>query len=63
MNSKRLIGSHISNSEEARQANDLVIDNRIHPLVSRVDKFENLPRAINAVFNGEVAGKAVVEFD
>ena len=63
MNSKRLIGSHISNSQEARQANDLVIDKRIHPLVSRVDNFENLPKAINAVFNGEIAGKAVVEFD
>jgi D-arabinose 1-dehydrogenase-like Zn-dependent alcohol dehydrogenase len=63
MNSKRLIGSHISNSQEARQANDLVLDKRIHPLVSRIEKFENLPRAINAVFNGEVAGKSVIEFD
>lgn len=63
MNSKKLIGSHISNSREARLANDLVISKRIHPLVSRVEKFENLPRAINSVFNGEVAGKSVVEFE
>ena len=63
MNSKRLIGSHISNSNEARLANELVRDRVIHPHVSVVEKFEELPKVINAVFNGKVTGKAVVEFD
>jgi NADPH-dependent curcumin reductase CurA len=31
--------------------------------VSVVEKFEELPKVINAVFNGKVTGKAVVEFD
>jgi crotonyl-CoA reductase len=63
MNSKRLIGSHISNSNEARLANELVRDKIIHPHVSMVEKFEELPKVIDAVFNGKVTGKAVVEFD
>jgi crotonyl-CoA reductase len=63
MSSKKLIGSHIANSREARLANEMVRDQIIHPHVSMVESFEQLPSVIKAVFNGNIPGKAVVEFD
>lgn len=60
MQVKSIIGSHISNSTEAAQANKLVIDKKIRTTVTEVASFLELPDLVDKLDYGKVSGKAVV---
>ncbi len=60
MQVKSIIGSHISNSAEAAQANELVLSGKIRTTVSEIAPFSELPSLVDKLNNGNVTGKAVV---
>ena len=60
MNVKSVIGSHISNRDEAQSANKLVMDGTIKTTVSDIAPFEQLPDLLEKLKSGCVLGKAVV---
>ena len=45
MRQKRLQGSHFANDEQARGLNQLVIDKKVDPCLSRVFPFDEIPLA------------------
>lgn len=60
MQVKSIIGSHISNSTEAFQANNLVMSGKIQTTVSEIAPFRELPNLVDKLNDGSVTGKAVV---
>jgi crotonyl-CoA reductase len=60
MQVKSVIGSHISNRQEAAEANQLVMEKRIVPVVSHQAAFGELPVLLDHLRAGRVVGKAVV---
>ena len=60
MQVKRIIGSHISNSDEAALANGLVLDGKIRTTVSTIAPFSEIADLIDQLNEGHVMGKAVV---
>lgn len=60
MQVKSVIGSHISNRQEAAEANQLVMENKIVPVVSHQADFGELPSLVDHLRSGRVVGKAVV---
>jgi len=60
MNVKSVIGSHLSNREEAQSAHQLVLDGTIKTTVSDIAPFEQLPVLLKKLQSGCVLGKAVV---
>jgi crotonyl-CoA carboxylase/reductase len=45
MRQKRLQGSHFANDEQSREFNQLVLDGRVDPCLSRTFPFEDIPTA------------------
>lgn len=60
MQVKRIIGSHIANSDEAMKANDLIDKQKIRTTVSVVAPFLELSELIDNFHAGKIVGKAVV---
>ena len=60
MNVKSVIGSHMSNREQAQSANQLVLGGTIRTTVSDIASFEQLPVVLEKLQSGCVLGKAVV---
>ena len=60
MNVKTLIGSHIANEQEAWEANQLVVEDKIKPVASEVIRFEDLPTWIDRLHAGQTVGKVAV---
>jgi crotonyl-CoA reductase len=60
MNVKSLIGSHISNRQEAKEAHALIDSGAVRTTVTDVAPFYELPDLLNRFRLGEVVGKAVV---
>jgi crotonyl-CoA reductase len=63
MQVKSVIGCHISNRQEAAEANRLVMDKRIVPVVSHQADFSELPDLLDHLRSGRVVGKAVVSIN
>jgi crotonyl-CoA reductase len=57
MNQKRLQGCHFANYREAYEANRLVCEGRIHPVLSAVFPFEDVAEAVTQVHRNEHEGK------
>jgi crotonyl-CoA reductase len=57
MNQKRLQGCHFANYREAYEANRLVCEGRIHPVLSAVFPFEDVADAVTQVHRNEHEGK------
>jgi crotonyl-CoA reductase len=57
MNQKRLQGCHFANYREASEANRLVCEGRIHPVLSAVFPFEDVAEAVTQVHRNEHEGK------
>ncbi len=60
MRQKSIIGSHFANAYECDQANQLVIQHLIQPVLGEVFPFEEIPRAHQIMRNNEHAGKMVI---
>ena len=60
MQVKRIIGSHAANYREAWAANDLVIQGRIHPVLSRTYALADVADAVHAVHSNAHLGKVGV---
>jgi crotonyl-CoA reductase len=60
MQVKRIIGSHSANYREAWAANDLVVQGRIHPVVSRTYALADVADAVHAVHSNLHLGKVGV---
>lgn len=59
MRQKSIIGSHFANSWDAARANDLVMEGRVKPVVSRVFPFEEIPVAQTHQASSSHVGKLV----
>ena len=57
MNQKRLQGCHFANYREAFEANRLVCEGRIHPVLSEVFAFEDVAEAVAQVHGNRHEGK------
>ncbi len=57
MNQKRLQGCHFANYREAFEANRLVCEGRIHPVLSAVFAFEDVAEAVAQVHANQHEGK------
>jgi len=57
MNQKRLQGCHFANYREAFEANRLVCEGKIHPVLSAVFAFEDVAEAVTQVHRNEHEGK------
>ena len=57
MNQKRLQGCHFANYREAYEANRLVCEGKIHPVLSAVFAFEDVAEAVTQVHRNEHEGK------
>jgi crotonyl-CoA reductase len=60
MQVKRIVGSHTANYREAWASNDLVIQGRIHPVVSRTYELTDVADAVHAVHGNRHVGKVGV---
>jgi crotonyl-CoA reductase len=57
MNQKTLKGCHFANYREAWEANRLIAEGHIHPVLSAVFPFEQVAEAVNQVHHNEHEGK------
>jgi crotonyl-CoA reductase len=57
MNQKRLQGCHFANYREAYEANRLVCEGKVHPVLSAVFAFEDVAEAVAQVHRNEHEGK------
>jgi len=57
MHQKRLVGCHFANYREASEANRLLAEGRIHPVLSDVFGFEQTPEAVYRVHHNLHEGK------
>ncbi|HUY96744.1 MAG TPA: crotonyl-CoA carboxylase/reductase [Verrucomicrobiae bacterium] len=60
MRQKSIIGSHFANAYQCQQANQLVVERRIQPVVGDVFPFEDIPRAHQVMRQNQHAGKMVI---
>ena len=61
MRQKRIIGSHFANAYDAYIANELIIQKKIKPIVSRVFEFEETPLAHQLMYENKHFGKMVIK--
>jgi crotonyl-CoA reductase len=61
MNAKRVIGSHISNEQEAADANRLVCEGKIKPIATKVISFAEIPHYLDQLHAGRTIGKVAVQ--
>lgn len=60
MRQKSIIGSHFANAYECQQANELIVQRKIQPVVGDVFPFEDVPRAHQVMRHNQHAGKMVI---
>lgn len=61
MRQKRLQGSHFANDDQARDFNDLVIEGKVDPCLSRAFRYDDLPEAHQLMYeNRHPAGNMAV---
>ena len=60
MRQKRIIGSHFANAYECHRANQLIIEGKIEPVLSRVFPFEECPAPHQMMKENQHVGKMVV---
>ncbi len=60
MRQKSIIGSHFANAYQCQQANELVIQRKIQPVVGDVFPFADIPRAHQVMRHNQHAGKMVI---
>jgi crotonyl-CoA reductase len=60
MQTKTIVGSHLSNYAEGWRANELVRAGRVHPILSSTYPLEQAGRAADGVYNNEHLGKVGV---
>ncbi|HVA22672.1 MAG TPA: crotonyl-CoA carboxylase/reductase [Candidatus Micrarchaeia archaeon] len=60
MRQKSIIGSHFANAYECQQANELIVQRKIQPVVGDVFPFEEVPRAHQVMRHNQHAGKMVI---
>jgi crotonyl-CoA carboxylase/reductase len=58
---KKIIGSHFANAYDAYVANELVIQKKIKPVVSRVFEFHETPLAHQLMYENKHFGKMVIK--
>ena len=63
MSLKSIIGSHFANYEEATQAAQLVFNGKVNPLIHSVNKIEELPKMMDAMYSSSTYGKIVFAHD
>jgi crotonyl-CoA carboxylase/reductase len=61
MKQKQIIGSHFANAEECQKANQLVIDGKIKPIVSKVIDFNEIPEAHELLYQNKHLGNLVAK--
>lgn len=59
MSLKTLVGSHFANYFEAEKAAKLVFEGKINPLIHSVNKIQDLPKMMDAMYSGSTYGKIV----
>jgi crotonyl-CoA carboxylase/reductase len=57
MKQKTIVGSHICNAYEASEANRLLLERKVHPVVTRVFPFDSLPEAHQLMRENRHLGK------
>jgi crotonyl-CoA carboxylase/reductase len=60
MRQKRIIGSHFANSYEATRANQLIIEKKIHPVLSQTMPWEGVGEAHQKMYENAHAGKTAI---
>jgi crotonyl-CoA carboxylase/reductase len=60
MKQKQIIGSHATNAYEAMRANQLVVDDRIRPVIWRTMGFEGVPEAHQLMYENKHLGKIAI---
>ena len=60
MRQKTIIGSHFANAYECQRANQLIIEGKIHPVLSRVFPFGECPEPHQMMKENAHVGKMVV---
>jgi crotonyl-CoA carboxylase/reductase len=60
MRQKRIIGSHFANSYEATRANQLIIEKKIHPVLSETLPWEGVAEAHQKMYENAHAGKIAI---
>ncbi len=60
MRQKSIIGSHFANAYECHQANELIVQRKIQPVVGDVFPFEAVPQAHQVMRHNQHAGKMVI---
>jgi crotonyl-CoA carboxylase/reductase len=64
MNQKKIQGSHFASTEECNQLNQLVIDKKIKPIVSKIYNFEEVGKCINEMYkNTQPPGSSVIRIN
>ncbi len=61
MRQKEIIGSHFANAYDAWEANELIIQKKIKPIVSQVFEFEETPLAHQLMYENKHFGKMVIK--
>jgi D-arabinose 1-dehydrogenase-like Zn-dependent alcohol dehydrogenase len=60
MRQTRIIGSHFANSYEATRANQLIIEKKIHPVLSVTMPFDGVAEAHQKMYENAHAGKTAI---
>lgn len=60
MRQKQILGSHFANAYQAHRANELIIQQKIRPVVDRVLPFHEIPRAHQMLLENTHKGKLVI---
>jgi crotonyl-CoA carboxylase/reductase len=60
MRQKRIIGSHFANAYQCHRANQLIIEGKIKPVLSRVFPFDECPAPHQLMKENQHVGKMVV---
>jgi crotonyl-CoA carboxylase/reductase len=60
MRQKRIIGSHFANAYEATRANQLIIERKIHPVLSETLPWGDVARAHQKMYENAHAGKTAI---
>jgi len=60
MHQKSIIGSHFASAGSAHDANKLLLDGKIRPVMTRLFQYDEIPEAHQRMFNNELHGTVSV---
>jgi crotonyl-CoA carboxylase/reductase len=58
---KRIQGSHFANTQECAEFNQLVIDKKIWPVLSKTVSFEEIPQALQEMHDNKHKGNTAIK--